>query len=208
MEAFLKVLLPRLSPGATFKIHPFQGKRDLLKKLERRLRAYKKKLQPNHRIAIVIDRDNDDCRELKDRLESLSIRSGLVTRTRSRRGRWQVVNRIVVEELEAWYFGDWTAVCEAYPRTPRNIPSKAAYRCPDAIRGGTWEKFERIMQHHGYFKGGLRKVEAARAVAGFIEPARNSSDSFQKFRDAIVEATGSNSVAAELAAGARREPRR
>lgn len=208
MEAFLKVLLPRMSPGATFKIHPFQGKRDLLKKLERRLRAYKKKLQPNHRIAIVIDRDNDDCRELKDRLESLSIRSGLVTRTRSRRGRWQVVNRIVVEELEAWYFGDWTAVCEAYPRTPPNIPSRAAYRRPDAIRGGTWEKFERIMQRHGYFKGGLRKVEAARAIAEFIEPARNSSDSFQKFRDAIVEATGSNSVAAELATGARRGPRR
>ena len=46
------------------------------------------------------------------------------------------------------------------------------------------------MQRHGYFKGGLRKVEAARAVAEFIEPDRNSSDSFQKFRDAVVEMTG------------------
>lgn len=208
MEAFLKVLLPRLSPGATFKIHPFQGKQDLLKKLEDRLRAYKKWLPPHYRIAVVIDRDNEDCRELKKRLESLSLRSGLVTRTRSRRGRWQVVNRIVVEELEAWYFGDWEAVCKAYPRMPPNIPSRAAYRRPDAIRGGTWEKFERIMQRHGYFEGGLRKVEAARAVAGFVEPDRNSSDSFQKFRDAIVEATRPNSVAAELASGDRRGPRR
>lgn len=194
MEAFLEVLLPRLSPRATFKIHPFQGKHDLLKKLESRLRAYKKWLPPNYRIAVVIDRDNDDCRELKKRLESLSIRSGLVTRTQSRRGRWQVVNRIVVEELEAWYFGDWAAVCKAYPRTAPSIPRRATYRHPDSIRGGTWEKFERIMQRHGYFKGGLRKVEAACAIARFIEPDRNRSDSFQRFRDAIVEAAGSSSV--------------
>ena len=193
MEAFLNVLLPRLSPRATFKIHSFQGKQNLLRKLESRLRAYEKwlsQMSQNYRIAVVIDRDDDDCRKLKKRLESLSSRAGLVTRTQSRHARWQVVNRIVVEELEAWYFGDWEAVCKAYPRTPSNIPGKAAYRCPDSIRGGTWEKFERIMQRHGYFKGGLRKVEAARAGAGFIEPDRNSSDSFQKFRDAIVEMTG------------------
>ena len=137
MEAFLNVLLPRLSPRTTFKIHSFQGKQNLLKKLESRLRAYEKWLPPNYRIAVVIDRDDDDCRELKKLLESLSSRAGLVTRTQSRHGRWQVVNRIVAEELEAWYFGDWKAVCKAYPRTPSNIPGKAAYRCPDSIQGGT-----------------------------------------------------------------------
>ncbi len=190
IEASLEVLLPRLSPQATFAIHSFHNKQNLLKKLESRLRAYKEWVPKNYRIAVVIDRDNGDCRELKERLESLSIGSGLVTRTRIRDGRWQVVNRIVVEELEAWYFGDWEAVCKAYPRTSPTIQRKAPYRYPDSIKGGTWEAFERIMQRYGYFEGGLRKVEAARAIATFVDPARNRSDSFLKFRDAIVEATG------------------
>ena len=40
MEAFLEVLLPRLLPQATFAIHSFQNKQNLLKKLATRLRAY------------------------------------------------------------------------------------------------------------------------------------------------------------------------
>lgn len=190
MEAFLEVLLPRLSPRATFAVHSFQNKQNLLNRLRDRLRAYGKWVPEHYRIAVVVDRDDDDCRELKKRLESSSIGSRLVTRTRSRDGRWQVVNRIVVEELEAWYFGDWNAVCQAYPRTDPNIPLKTPYRRPDSIKGGTWEAFERIMRRHGYFEGGLRKVEAARAIAGFVDPERNRSGSFLRFRDAIAEAAG------------------
>lgn len=42
MEAFLRALLPRLwpPPDRTFEIHLFQGKLDLLAKLEDRLKAY------------------------------------------------------------------------------------------------------------------------------------------------------------------------
>jgi hypothetical protein len=40
MEAFLRVLLPRLLPNdRTFEVHPFQGKTDLLGKLQGRLQA-------------------------------------------------------------------------------------------------------------------------------------------------------------------------
>ena len=140
MEAFLEVLLPRLLPQTTFAIHSFQNKRNLLKRLATRLRACEKWVPENYRIAVVIDRDNGDCLELKERLESLAVGSGLATRTRSRGGRWQVVNRVVVEELEAWYFGDWEAVCRAYPRASRNVPRKAPYRHPDSIKGGTSQR--------------------------------------------------------------------
>ena len=110
IEASLEVLLPRLSPQATFAIHSFHNKQNLLKKLESRLRAYKEWVPKNYRIAVVIDRDNGDCRELKERLESLSIGSGLVTRTRIRDGRWQVVNRIVfVYRVEARKSAKWCA---------------------------------------------------------------------------------------------------
>lgn len=37
---------------------------------------------------------------------------------------WQLVNRIAIEELEAWYFGDWEAVRTAYPRIPSTIPNQ------------------------------------------------------------------------------------
>ena len=101
---------------------------------------------------------------------------------------YQVVNRIVIEELEAWFFGDWQAVQAAYPRVAGTIPRKAAFRDPDAIAGGTWEAIERILKRAGYFKGGLRKLELAREVAQHMEPARNSSHSFRVFENAVADA--------------------
>ena len=106
--------------------------------------------------------------------------------TRASGGRFAVVNRVAIEELEAWYFGDWEAVGAAYPRVDRNVPSLAKYREPDAIKGGTWEAFERVLQSAGYFKTGLRKIEAARAVGAHLEPSRNTSPSFGALRDALA----------------------
>ena len=77
MEAFLGALLPRLLPeGRTFAVHPFQGKADLLSKLHDRLRGYASWLTKEWRIVVVVDRDNDDCRRLKRRLESAASAAG------------------------------------------------------------------------------------------------------------------------------------
>lgn len=190
MEVFLRGLLPRLLPkDRTFEIHPFQGKQDLFAKLKARLRGYAAWLPPDWRIVVVVDRDDDDCRMLKQQMEDLAAKAGLQSRTRSP-AFWQLVNRIAIEELEAWYFGDWDAVVAAYPRISRNIPKRSGYRNPDAIVGGTWESFERLLQRHGYFKGGLRKIEAARTLGQYLEPSRCQSPSFQCFRDALLEAVG------------------
>lgn len=56
---------------------------------------------------------------------------------------------------------------------------------PDAIKGGTWEALERVLQSKGYFKTGLRKMELARVVAPQMDPARNQSTSFACLRDAL-----------------------
>lgn len=189
MEAFLRALLPRLLPaGRTFEVHAFQGKADLLGKLEARLRGYAAWLPADWRVVVVVDRDDDDCRELKQRLEQVAQRAGLRSRSRSGAKPWQLVNRIAIEELEAWYFGDWDAVRATYPRVAQNLPQRQGLRDPDAIPGGTWEAFERVMQRHGYFKGGLAKIEAARAIGAHIEPARNRSGSFLAFYQALEEA--------------------
>ena len=189
MEAFLRTLMPRLLPDdCTFRILAFRGKTDLLRKLPGRLESYKKWLPDCCRIVVVVDRDNDNCHDLKARLEEAAARAGLVTRTQATGRPWQVINRVAIEELEAWYFGDWEAVRRAYPKVSASTPRQSSYRDPDAILNGTWEAFERIMKRHGYFKTGLRKIEVAKAVAAHIDPERNGSRSFGHFRHAIEEA--------------------
>jgi hypothetical protein len=187
MEAALRELLPRVLGALTFNVYPHSGKRDLLSKLPERLRAYARWLPDGYRIVVVMDRDDDDCGKLKGRLEEAAKGAGLTTRSAARGMKYQVINRLAIEELEAWYFGDWEAVRAAYPRVPADVPRLSRYRDPDAIRGGTWETFQRILQAAGYFGGGLGKIEAARAVARHWDPDRNTSASFQLFRDTVRE---------------------
>lgn len=184
-EAALRTLLPRFLDRVSYEVYPHGGKDDLLAKLPARLHGYAAWLPENWRIVVVVDRDESDCTELKARLESVAAAAGIVTRSRNKR-RYVLVNRIAVEELEAWYFGDWEAVREAYPRVSATVPSKSRYRDPDAISGGTWEALEAVLQGVGYMKGGLRKIEVARAVAARMQPGRNTSHSFQSFWSAIA----------------------
>jgi len=191
MEAFLRALLPRLLPqDRTFEVHPFQGKSDLLAKLEARLRAYASWLPPHWRLVVVVDRDDDDCLVLKRQLEAIASRAGLRTRSSAGNDPWQLVNRVAIEELEAWFFGDWDAVRQIYPRTPANLPSRQGFRDPDAIAGGTWEALERLLQRHGYVPGGLRKIDTARAIGAVLDPQRSRSASFRAFHQAVTEAVG------------------
>lgn len=191
MEAFLRELLPRLlGETATFSIHPSQGKHDLLRNLPSRLRAYARFLPESHRILVLVDRDDDDCLELKNRLEAAAAGAGLTTPRGGIVAAWQVVNRIAVEELEAWYFGDWDAVVGCYPRVPRTLERRAGYRDPDDIRGGTWEAFERVMQKAGYFSSGVGKIEVARTLGRVVTPMRSRSRSFAVFCDALSAACG------------------
>ena len=131
MEAFLGTLLPRLLPAdRTYEVHAFEGKRDLLSNLPVRLRGYRRWLPSDWRLVVLVDRDDSDCHQLKECLENIAVESGLITRTNAGGDPWQVVNRVVIEELEAWYFGDWEAVREAYPRLPPTVSQKARYRIP------------------------------------------------------------------------------
>ena len=186
MEAALRALLPGVLGEISFEVHPFQGKSDLRQELPQRLRGYAAWLPPTWRIVVVIDRDDESCEELKRELDDVARAAGVHLRAGGS-APWQIVNRLAIEELEAWFFGDWTAVRAAYPRVPATIPSKEPYRAPDAIRGGTWEALERVLQKAGYFAGGLRKIEVAREVARHMVPSRNRSPSFGKLLEVLTE---------------------
>jgi len=189
METALNCLLPKMLDDVDFDIRRFQCKDDLLKQLPSRLRGYREWIPANWAILVLVDRDDDDCVQLKQRLEQMTARAGLMSKTAAGRSRpFQVANRIAIEELEAWFFGDWQAVRSAYARVPETIPKKAGFRDSDAITGGTWEALERVLKRAGYFTTGLRKVELARTVGQHMDPGRNSSRSFRVFREAVSAA--------------------
>ena len=186
-EAALKNLAPRLlGEGITYRIHPYQGKSDLLAKLPARLRGYSSWLPEGWAIVVLVDEDRTDCRALKAEMEDAARDAGLTTLAAARAGeRVQVLNRIAIEELEAWFFGDVAALRHVYPRINPNLDRQARYRDPDAIAGGTWEALERVLVRTGYLSGGLPKISVARDVSRFMDPERNRSHSFQVFASGL-----------------------
>lgn len=187
-EAALQNLAPKiLGFDITFNIHAHQGKPDLLAKLPGRLAGYRHWIPDNWYVVILMDLDSADCVDSKDRLENIASRAGLITKSMAGRGgSFKVINRLAIEELEAWFFGDVKALAGAYPRIPLSLGHRARYRDPDAIRGGTWEALERVLQNRGYYPGGLPKVAAAREISLHMDPQRNRSKSFQVFRDGLL----------------------
>ena len=188
MEDFLQeVVEPRLPADTHVEYIKFNGKHALMKKLVKSLRGFSG-FQPNDtRYFIIVDRDQQDCQQLKSKLETLVRQSGLTTRAH-RKPDWQAVTRIAIEELEAWYFGDWQAVRAVYPKLPNDIPHKSNFRNPDTIQGGTWEALQRLLIDNRCISGPLNKPELARLVGQKFRPSRCTSASFKTFWTAVEEA--------------------
>lgn len=188
-EKALYELVPKmLGNEITFKVHSHQGKSDLLRSLRGRLTGYSYWLPDDWRIVVLVDEDREDCHELKFQLETVAVESGLVTKSRAAGQRFQVVNRIAIEELEAWFLGDLEAVRAAFPRLSRGLLSNPKYANPDHVPRGTWETLERILQRAGYYKAGMAKTDAALRIATHMVPDRNRSRSFQVFMSGLMSA--------------------
>lgn len=186
MEAALHNLVPKMIPAnVTFSVYNLRSKSELLRKLQPRLRALHNYIRENERIVVLLDEDREDCREIKQQLENIAQSAGFNTKSqRDSVGRFVLVNRIVIEELEAWFFGDENAVVSAYPRV-RVFSAREPYRNPDAIKGGTCEALGRLLKYHGYHTGGFPKIEVARSISQFMEPNKNTSRSFQVFHNGL-----------------------
>lgn len=185
-EKILDNLMSKIITGEhTYRCIRFQGKIDLLKNLATELRGYSKWITDDYRIVVLLDRDRDDCIALKNNLNKIATDAGLITKSSARQNTFQVLNRIAIEEIEAWFFGDANAMRMAYPNLSGNFESKALYRNPDNIKN-TWETMERLLQRSGYFKTGLRKTEAAFEISQYMHPLNNRSKSFQIFWEGIT----------------------
>ncbi|MEG5015681.1 MULTISPECIES: DUF4276 family protein [unclassified Microcoleus] len=196
LESALTQILPKILPSTvTYKIHAFRGKTDLLAKLPNRLKGYQAWLPPDWKIVILIDEDREDCLKLKQQLEIMAISSGLITKSSCQKDKsFQVLNRIVVEELEAWFFGDVEAIRQAHPKVSPNLATQKKYREPDAIKGGTWEALERVLRNAGYHQGGLEKYKASSEISKYMNPESNLSKSFKVFYQGLLEIINSKQV--------------
>ena len=186
-EAFFSGWLRRYMPGHYFQVIPHQGKgkmpspptrsvdarrQGLLDQLPAKLRAYGRSLNPDtDRVLVVVDADEDNCVELKNRL---------LKALQSCDRRPEVLFRIAVEETEAFYLGDFTAIKKAYPGANRMQYDQ------DSICG-TWEIFQKTI--------GARsesKVFWGRQMGQFlaVDPRRNRSPSFKQLCSAIKRLCG------------------
>ncbi len=184
MEAALRVLLPKIRPEIEFDIHAFQGVNDMLTKLPNRLRGYAGWIPKEYRLVIVRDEDRKPCAKLKADIANMIVKAGLKPKIGKASG-FNVLTRIAVEELEAWLLGDVPALCATYEGVAKNIGNRRGFRDVDEIDGGTWEALERVLQKAGHFLNGLPKIQVAREVAANMDPSKNTSKSFQVFRDGL-----------------------
>jgi Domain of unknown function (DUF4276) len=205
----LEGLLPRLIPNHSFEIYPHQGKgklandprkapdpkhRGVLDLLPATLRAWGKSLSPDtDRVVLLVDLDNDNCIWL---LERLSDMLSTIEPAPS------CLFRIAIEEVEAWYLGDWTALKRAFPKAQKNRWSSYTQ---DSICG-TWEELQRVIQDPVDRKTfWAEKIGVELDIAGGGGSA-NQSPSFQKFCAGVRRLAG-DVPAAPRARGQRAEQR-
>ena len=130
-----------------FRIHPHHGKgrlptnplsmpdakhRGLLDLLPAKLRAYGKSLLPHMLVLVVVDVDDEDCRDLLRRLNEML--AALPRRPR-------VLFRLAIEETESWFLADPNAIRTAFPKAKISLLKGME---ADAIVGA-WERLAAVL---------------------------------------------------------------
>lgn len=163
----LKGLLPRLLPSdVVTRFVVFEGKQDLEKQLERKLRGW---LLPQSLFVVLRDQDAGDC---------LKIKSNLATKCRTA-GRPQSLVRIACRELESWYLGDLSAVERALKvKNLAQHQSRRRFTDPDNVVSPSHELGQLTKQVY-------QKVAGSRAIGQELSLTENRSHSYVVFLDGI-----------------------
>lgn len=187
-KAALEQLLPRLLPGCTCRIRVFEGWQDLLGQLTAVLRGYHRRIfregDADLRVVVLLDGDGIG-RRRKAELEARAAAAGLVTKSAAGPGQaFHVLNRVAVQELEAWWLGDRQAIMAAYdgvkPQHFKGLPRDSDH--PLKPNDVLWE----VLKQGRHFLAGKRKTQWATDISRCLDPARNESASFCAFRDGLA----------------------
>ena len=159
----LKNLLPRILPdNVTVRYVVFDGKQDLERQLERKLRGWR---VPDTRFVVMRDKDQADCLKVKCRLVRICRDAG----------KPNVLVRILCHALENWYLGDLNASEQGLQIAGlAQKQEKSKYRTPDRIANPVQE-LRRLT-------GGMyQKIGCSRSIGLHLSPDGNRSHSFKVF---------------------------
>jgi len=165
-EEMLKGILPRLLPEEIIPRYlVFEGKQDLDKRLEKRVRGWR---TPDTFFVVIRDKDAGSCQDIKERLSDKLTNAG----------RPDSLVRIACHELESYYLGDLAAVeaglnCRGISKQQ----DKAKYRAPDKITNPAVELAK---------LGDYQKVAGSRDIASHLKlDGSNRSHSFNVLIDGL-----------------------
>ena len=155
----------------------------LLHNLLPKLRAYGAEENPNLVVVVLVDLDN--------RVDGVAFKNELIALLNYCDKRPRSLFRIAIEELEAWYLGDSTALKLAYPDIKQD--TLESYVQDSQI--GTWETLAEIVHSGGLnaltVKGKRsplvlqEKVSWAKNICPHLNVEQNQSPSFRCFRDGL-----------------------
>src|SRR6056297_4222221 len=140
----LKIILKRLFGTSIYcEIFAFEGKTDLEKNLERKIKFWNR---PNTFFLILRDQDSGNCLEIKKKLLTIVIR----TRKDS-----QTLIRIACHELESFYLGDLEAVEKGLEIDikAQNAQKREKYRNPDKLLNPSHEIISLTKKKYSKIKG-------------------------------------------------------
>lgn len=156
-----------LNEHVDFRIHPHCGRgnmptnplaqpdskhRGLFDQLPAKLRGFGKYMDEQYLVLVLVDVDNDDCKQLlaglHALLHSLPIRPP------------RVMFRLAIEETESWFLADSNAIKKAFPNAKLGLIQNIA---PDA-RVGAWEKLAECLGHKAS-NGAPKKTHWAEQIA-------------------------------------------
>ena len=171
MRSLLEAILPRFELPIEPLVRDFNGKKDLESKAPGQMRSWYEEPGIEPRFVIVQDNDTADCREVKQRLVE-----------RCQEGHRRFLVRLVMQELESWFYGDLAAVAAAYSK-PKIVEAggRRGYRVPDAIPRPS-VALARLL-------GDDSKVDRAERIAPHMDLERNTSTSFRVFCDGVRRLT-------------------
>ncbi len=165
-KEMLNGILPRLLPDKVIsKFLVFEGKQDLDKRLERKVRGWR---APNTYFIVIRDKDRGDCQVIKQELCDKLTNAG----------RPDSLVRIACHELESFYLGDLAAVekglnCQRLSQRQE----QRKYRTPDAIASPAQELFQ---------LADYQKIAGSRAIAPHLKlDGSNRSHSFNVLVDGL-----------------------
>ncbi len=154
-------------------------KRILLDQLPKLLRGYGRTPGVDA-VLIVLDSDNRDCAAFLTELKSVANTCDPAPNT---------LFRLAIEEIEAWYLGDRSALLRAYPRAKTDVLNRYAQ---DSVCN-TWELLadavypggSAAIKAAGWPLPGQVKHEWAERIGPLMSPDQNASASFGKFRSGL-----------------------